>query len=174
MSTINKVPTSKQIIAGVKAIGSMKQYQHTWITGANLVELVVHHFLQDYEITVNKFNNAIHRHAKLKLALSIRTKNPIGIFSDRYIPTSSSRVTCYYMMKKNVSTHADTGGKEWFKYLQYLPPLSASTRNQQKRQKEDSDNVESQGAEESHPRKRQALSADKSDIVEPSGALKQA
>ncbi len=74
MSTTNKVPTSKQIIAGVKAIGSMKLYQHTWITGANLVELVVHHFLQDYEITVNKFNNAIHRHSKLKLALSIQTE----------------------------------------------------------------------------------------------------
>jgi hypothetical protein len=88
MSTTNKVPT-KQIIAGFKAIGSMKQYQHTWITGANLVELVVHHFLEGYEITVNKFNNAIHRHAELKLALSIQTKNPTGIFSDRYSPTSS-------------------------------------------------------------------------------------
>jgi hypothetical protein len=39
-----------------------------------LVELVVHHFLQDYKITVNKFNNAIHRHSKLKLALSIQTE----------------------------------------------------------------------------------------------------
>jgi hypothetical protein len=80
MLTTNKVPTSKQIIAGVKAIGSMKQYPHTWISAVNLVELVVHHFLQGYEITVNKFNNAIHRHAKLKLALSIRTKTQL-VFS---------------------------------------------------------------------------------------------
>ncbi len=79
MLTTNQVPTSKQIIAGIKAIGSMKQYQHTWITAVNLVELVVHHFLQDYKSTVNKFNNDIHRNAELKLAaLSIRTKNPTG------------------------------------------------------------------------------------------------
>jgi hypothetical protein len=78
------------------------------------------------------------------------------------------------MMKKNGSIHADTDGKEWLKYLKYLPPILASKHNQQRRQNEESDNVESQGAEESYPRKRQALSADESDIVEPSGALKQA
>ena len=78
------------------------------------------------------------------------------------------------MMKKNGSIHADTDGKEWLKYLKYLPPILASKHNQQRRQNEESDNVESQGAEESYQRKRQALSADESDIVEPSGALKQA
>jgi hypothetical protein len=51
------------------------------------------------------------------------------------------------MMEKDGSIHADTSGKELIKYLEYLPPISASTRNQQKGQKEESANVESQGAE---------------------------
>jgi hypothetical protein len=151
-------PTTDRVSSAVRAlITSFKGYKHTWISADNLLLLVQHHFLQDYDFDAMFLNRALGngRDVAMKMNLSVWSANPVGLCKG-----ICNKKAFYYMMEIGGSVVEPDDGREWWHEIRQLHPITV-TRT--KRAIDATDNFTGEG---SPPAKRVAIATSVSPLEE--------